>query len=101
MAPSQTRLVLSAITGEKLLGQSIDFWHSVYGASLKQSWLILGFDMSGMRSVYYDQGIVEPVAAEEVVTNECIIRVCPGFTDNKTERVGYRCLYCNSHVSRF
>ncbi len=31
MAPSQTRLVISAITAERVCKQSIDFWYSVYG----------------------------------------------------------------------
>jgi len=34
-----------------------------------------GFDMSAMRLSYYDEGIVEAVHADEVVTNEYILRV--------------------------
>jgi len=34
MAPSQTRLVLTAITGERLWKEKIDFWNSVYGEHL-------------------------------------------------------------------
>jgi hypothetical protein len=36
MAPSQTRLVLTAITGEKLWRERVDFWKSVYGESKSQ-----------------------------------------------------------------
>lgn len=33
MVPSQTRLVLTAITGEKLWKERVDFWKSIYGES--------------------------------------------------------------------
>jgi protein arginine N-methyltransferase 3 len=35
MAPSQTRLVLTAITGERLWKEKIDFWNSVYGEHIR------------------------------------------------------------------
>jgi protein arginine N-methyltransferase 3 len=64
MAPSQTRLVISAITGKRLWNERIDFWKNVYG-----------FDMSGaMISPYFKEGIVEIVDKEEVVTTEYIVR---------------------------
>lgn len=63
MAPSQTRLVLTAITGERLWKEKIDFWNSVYG-----------FDMSTMGTSYFDEGQIDINEASEVVTNEFIIK---------------------------
>lgn len=31
MAPSQTRLVLSGITGERVWKERVEFWQGVYG----------------------------------------------------------------------
>jgi protein arginine N-methyltransferase 3 len=76
MAPSQTRLVLSAITGERVWRERVDFWKSVYGESSPWSPTnILDFDMTTMNNVYFDEGLVEVVDAKEVVTSECIVRV--------------------------
>jgi protein arginine N-methyltransferase 3 len=63
MAPSQTRLVISACTGKRLWNERIDFWNNVYG-----------FDMSStMIEPYFKEGIVE-IVDNEVVTSECIVR---------------------------
>lgn len=64
MAPSQTRLVISAITADGLYRDHVDFWKDVYG-----------FDMFGaMTSPYFGDGLVEIVDKEEVVTSEYIVR---------------------------
>nr|ODN91066.1 protein arginine N-methyltransferase 3 [Cryptococcus depauperatus CBS 7841] len=63
MAPSQTRLVLSAITGDRVCRERVDFWKSPYG-----------FDLSVMSSVYFDEGLTEVVDKEEVITTESIVR---------------------------
>lgn len=57
MAPSQTRLVLSAITGDRVYRERVKFWNSVYG-----------FDLSTMNAVGFDEGLTEVVDEEEVVT---------------------------------
>lgn len=78
MAPSQTRLVLTAITGEKLWKERVDFWNSVYGESKPgiyvESALIPGFDMSTMNSSYFGEGLIDVNNAKEIVTNEYIIK---------------------------
>jgi protein arginine N-methyltransferase 3 len=79
MAPSQTRLVLTAITGERLWKEKIDFWNSVYGELPRWSMvcvLMAGFDMSTMGTSYFDEGQIDINEAKEVVTNEFIIKVC-------------------------
>jgi protein arginine N-methyltransferase 3 len=79
MAPSQTRLVLTAITGERLWKEKIDFWNSVYGEHLCSEIgcvLMTGFDMSTMGTSYFDEGQIDINEAKEVVTNEFIIKVC-------------------------
>ncbi|KAK4686534.1 type I protein arginine methyltransferase, partial [Tremellales sp. Uapishka_1] len=63
MVPSQTRLVISAITGERVWNERVAFWKSVYG-----------FDMSIMNPVYFEEGLVEYVDKEEVMTTEYIVR---------------------------
>ncbi|KAL7425061.1 hypothetical protein Q5752_000749 [Cryptotrichosporon argae] len=63
MAPSQTRLVITAITADRLWRERVDFWRNVYG-----------FNMSGMVNPYFAEGLVEVVDADEVVTTECIVR---------------------------
>jgi protein arginine N-methyltransferase 3 len=76
MAPSQTRLVLTAITGEKLWKERIDFWKSVYGELISlEKMLIAGFDMSTMNTTYFDDGLIDVNEAKEIVTNECVIKV--------------------------
>ena len=79
MAPSQTRLVLTAITGERLWKEKIDFWNSVYGELARSSMmcvLMTGFDMSTMGTSYFDEGQIDINEAKEIVTNEFIIKVC-------------------------
>ncbi|WWC92751.1 uncharacterized protein L201_007710 [Kwoniella dendrophila CBS 6074] len=63
MAPSQTRLVLSAITGKRIWKERISFWPSVYG-----------FDLSEMQGPAFEEGLTEIVDKEEVVTTEAIVR---------------------------
>lgn len=63
MAPSQTRLVIAAITGKRIWRERFEFWQKVYG-----------FDMSAMTTPYWNEGLVEIVDREEVVTSEAIVR---------------------------
>ncbi|WVQ96014.1 hypothetical protein IAU59_003114 [Kwoniella sp. CBS 9459] len=63
MAPSQTRLVLSAITGDRVWKERVAFWPSVYG-----------FDLSVMQGPCFGEGLTEVVDKEEVVTSEAIVR---------------------------
>ncbi|ODN78581.1 hypothetical protein L202_04189 [Cryptococcus amylolentus CBS 6039] len=63
MAPSQTRLAISAITGERVFRERVHFWSSVYG-----------FDLSTMGGISFDEGLIEVVDAEEIVTTESIVR---------------------------
>ncbi|WVF68467.1 hypothetical protein IAT40_003233 [Kwoniella sp. CBS 6097] len=63
MAPSQTRLVLSAITGDRVWKERVAFWPSVYG-----------FDLSVMQGPCFGEGLTEVVDKEEVVTTEAIVR---------------------------
>ena len=58
MMPGRTRLLLSAITGDRLWSERMTFWESVYG-----------FNMTAMRGVYSTEGIVDTVPAEEIVTD--------------------------------
>jgi protein arginine N-methyltransferase 3 len=84
MAPSQTRLVLTAITGERLWKEKIDFWNSVYGEHFGPRIgcvLMIGFDMSTMGTSYFDEGQIDINEAKEVVTNEFIIKVCSCCSD--------------------
>lgn len=64
MAPSQTRLVISAITGQRIYNERIAFWNDVYGFTMS----------SAMTGVYYPEGIIDIVDREEVVTSEAIVR---------------------------
>lgn len=64
MVPARTRLLLSAITGERLWADRMTFWEKVYG-----------FDMTAMRGVYLKDGIVDTVDAKEIVTDEYDLRV--------------------------
>lgn len=59
MMPARTRLLLSAITGDRLWSERMTFWESVYG-----------FNMTAMRGVYSAEGIVDTVPASEVCTSE-------------------------------
>jgi protein arginine N-methyltransferase 3 len=59
MMPGRTRLLLSAIAGDKLWSERMTFWESVYG-----------FDMTAMRGVYAAEGIVDTIPASEVCTSE-------------------------------
>ncbi|TXT12809.1 hypothetical protein VHUM_01210 [Vanrija humicola] len=63
MAPSQTRLVIAAITGKRIWRERFEFWQQVYG-----------FDMSAMTTPYWNEGLVEIVDRDEVVTSEAIVR---------------------------
>ncbi|WVR08113.1 hypothetical protein IAU60_005159 [Kwoniella sp. DSM 27419] len=63
MAPSQTRLVISAITGDRVWKERVAFWPSVYG-----------FDLSTMQGPCFGEGLTEVVDKEEVVTTEAIVR---------------------------
>ncbi|WWC73749.1 uncharacterized protein I206_107721 [Kwoniella pini CBS 10737] len=63
MAPSQTRLVISAITGDRTWKERVAFWPSVYG-----------FDLSTMQAPAFDEGLTEVVDKEEIVTSEAIVR---------------------------
>ncbi|BEJ15689.1 hypothetical protein CspHIS471_0502940 [Cutaneotrichosporon sp. HIS471] len=64
MAPSQTRLVISAITGDRVFRERIDFWDNVYGYNMS----------SAMNGVYYPDGVIDIVDREEVVTSEAVVR---------------------------
>ena len=77
MAPSQTRLVLSAITGDRVWKERVEFWKGVYGEQLhiRPPILTSGFDMTAMNSVYFDEGLVEYVDEKEVVTDGFVVRV--------------------------
>lgn len=81
MVPSQTRLALTAITGEKLWKERIDFWQSVYGhlcSSVRSETELLtckGFDMSVMNKTYFGEGLIDVMDAKEVVTDEFVIKV--------------------------
>jgi protein arginine N-methyltransferase 3 len=79
MVPSQTRLVISAITGAGVWKDKVAFWDDVYG----QCSLCLsaretdgpGFDMTVMKPTYFEEGLVEIVDAKEVVTDEYVVKV--------------------------
>lgn len=79
MAPSQTRLVISGITGERVWRERVEFWKGVYGESIFGRTLgrhsCAGFDMTTMDSVYFNEGMVEYVDAKEIVTDEIVVRV--------------------------
>ncbi|GMK55683.1 hypothetical protein CspeluHIS016_0207390 [Cutaneotrichosporon spelunceum] len=64
MAPSQTRLVISAITGDRVFRERIDFWDNVYGYNMS----------SAMNGVYYPDGVIDIVDRQEVVTSEAVVR---------------------------
>ncbi len=64
MAPSQTRLVISAITGDRVFRERIDFWDNVYGYNMS----------SAMNGVYYPDGVIDFVDREEVVSSEAVVR---------------------------
>lgn len=65
MAPSQCRMVLAMCDPETLVKQRIGFWKDVYG-----------FDMECMVGDIYEEGIVEHIPSEAVLTNSTIIKVC-------------------------
>lgn len=87
MAPSQTRLLISGITGERLWKERMEFWSSVYG-----------FDMTAMNGVYFDEGLVEVVDAAEIATNEAVVRV--SLTDCEELITGHRHAYRHAQVPR-
>ena len=64
MAPSQTRMVLALCDPEQVIKQNVGFWKNVYG-----------FDMSCMSEGVYDEGIVESVPADAVLTNSAVVKV--------------------------
>jgi len=85
MAPSQTRLVISGITGERVWRERVEFWKGVYGKSDPggmgpHSWV--GFDMTTMDSVYFNEGLVEYVDEKEIVTDEVVVRVRGSLDDH-------------------
>lgn len=74
MAPSQTKMLLVGITAERIWRERIDFWGSVYGEFMHSD-AYVGFDMTAMNKVYFDEGMVEVVDPKEVVTTEALVRV--------------------------
>ena len=83
MVPSQTRLVLSAITGDKLWKERVDFWQSIYGVYFSSTSdcrdqctaNAAGFDMSAMNKTYFGEGLIDVMDAKEIVSDEQIIKV--------------------------
>ena len=75
MAPSQTRLVISGITGDRVFKERVEFWKGVYCKSQVSSALMSGFDMTTMDSVYFNEVMVEYVDEKEIVTSEFVVRV--------------------------
>jgi len=69
MAPSQTRIVLALCDPESVIKQRIGFWKNVYG-----------FDMTCMLDGVYDEGIVEVVPADTVLTTSAVVKVGPPFS---------------------
>ena len=66
MAPSQTRMVLALCDPELVIKQRVGFWKNVYG-----------FDMGCMLQGVYDEGIVEVVPADAVLTSSAVVKVGP------------------------
>jgi protein arginine N-methyltransferase 3 len=64
MAPSQVRMMLALCDPESVIKQRVGFWKNVYG-----------FDMSCMLEGVYDEGIVEVVPAEAVLTSSAVVKV--------------------------
>ena len=64
MAPSQMRMMLALCDPESVIKQRVGFWKNVYG-----------FDMSCMLEGVYDEGIVEVVPAEAVLTSSAVVKV--------------------------
>src|SRR5258708_28174524 len=64
MAPSQTRMVLALCDPESVIKKQIGFWKNVSG-----------FDMSCMIEGVYDEGIVEVVPADAVLTSSAVVKV--------------------------
>ncbi|ORX37779.1 S-adenosyl-L-methionine-dependent methyltransferase [Kockovaella imperatae] len=63
MAPSQAKVLLSGITGDKVHGERVGFWKNIYG-----------FDMSAMSKVHQAEGLIENVPHSEVVTDDVVLR---------------------------
>jgi len=68
MAPSQTRMMLALCDPESVIKQRVGFWKNVYG-----------FDMSCMLEGVYDEGIVEVVPAETILTSSAVVKVGSPF----------------------
>ena len=64
MAPSQTRMVLALCDPESVIKKGVGFWKNVYG-----------FDMSCMLEGVYEEGIMEVVPAEAVLTSSAVVKV--------------------------
>ena len=64
MAPSQTRMVLALCDPESVIKKGVGFWKNVYG-----------FDMSCMLEGVYEEGIVDVVPAEAVLTSSAVVKV--------------------------
>jgi hypothetical protein len=98
MVPSQTRIMLAGMTGERIYEEAFGFWDEVYGESpvvsrkaasrnrsrgcpmkssrtLMMIFQLVGFDLSAMKPTQFEDGIVEIVDAKEVMTTECALKV--------------------------
>jgi protein arginine N-methyltransferase 3 len=98
MVPSQTRIMMAGMTGERLYEEGFDFWNKVYGkvevdkpcfssaAHVLPFLLRKGFDLSPMKPTKFEDGIIEVVDAEELVTSECplTVRNCRCIVCRKT-----------------
>ncbi|KAJ7595054.1 S-adenosyl-L-methionine-dependent methyltransferase [Mycena floridula] len=63
MAPSQSRMMLSLCDASDLVKERISFWTDVYG-----------FDLSAMASHIYDDGIVDVVGPDTLLSEPCVIK---------------------------
>ena len=68
MAPSQTRMVLALCDPEAVIKKRVGFWKNVYG-----------FDMACMLEGVYDEGIVEAIPADTVLTSSAVVKVGSQF----------------------
>lgn len=66
MVPSQCTILLSLLDGETLVNERIRFWDNVYG-----------FKMPSMRTEIYEEAMIDVLGAQEVVSNEIPLIVCP------------------------
>lgn len=98
MAPSQTRVVLAGLSGQRIHEEAFAFWDEIYGefatAVLRAGYSNLsfagrtaltdgfdsaltcwaGFDMSAMKPSRFEEAIVDIVDAEEIATTEQVIQ---------------------------